>query len=133
MAALSHDRLSSGVYQKPDIPKQVTFQGSALLGGVQKINKKLKSLDDDLYDLTAEKNERFRREYKSPGRQKFKNRNWSRDNSRDSSRDSEDRDRIVSRKSNRSRNKSRKNSGDRSNDIARNGRKDSKHKSNKHC
>ena len=40
--ASSHDGLPSGIYQKPDISKQVTFQDSALLSGLQKINKKLK-------------------------------------------------------------------------------------------
>ena len=55
MAASSHDGLASGMYQKPDIPKQVTFQDSALLGGLQKINKKLKSLDNDLHALRTEK------------------------------------------------------------------------------
>ena len=29
------DGLASGIYQKPDIPKQVTFQDSALLSGLQ--------------------------------------------------------------------------------------------------
>ena len=47
----------------------MTFQGSALLSGLQKIIKKLKSLDNDLYAMRAEKNKRSRREYKSPGRQ----------------------------------------------------------------
>ena len=133
MVASSHDGLASGIYQKPDIPKQGTFQDSALLSGLQKINKKLESLDNDLYALRAETNERSRREYKSPGKQKFRSRNMSGDNSRDSSRDSQERDRRISRRSNRSRNKSRNNSGDRLNDRARNGRNDSKQKSNRHC
>ena len=133
MAASSHDGLALGIFQKSVIPKQETFQDSALLSGLQKINKKLKSLDNDLYATKAEKNDRSRREYKSPGRQKFRNRNCSRVNSRDSSRDSQDRDRRVSRRSSRSRNKSRNNSSDRSNDRARNGRNDSKQKSNRHC
>ena len=64
MIASSHDGLASGNYQKPDIPKQGTFQVSALLGGLQKINKKLNSLDIDLYFLRAERNERSRREFK---------------------------------------------------------------------
>ena len=68
MAVLSHDGLASGIYQKPDISKQVTFQDSALLGGLQKINKKLKSLDNDLYAMRLERNERSRKEHKSPGR-----------------------------------------------------------------
>ena len=68
MAISSHDVLASDMYQKPDIPKQVTFQDSALLKDLQKINNKLKSLDKDLYDLRAEKNGRSRRQYKSPGR-----------------------------------------------------------------
>ena len=126
MVASSHDGLPSGIYQKPDISKQVTFQDSALLSGLQKINKKLKSLDNDLYAMRTERNERSRREYKSPGRQRFRNRNRSRDNSRDSSRDSQDRDRGNSKRANRSRNKSRNNSRDRSNDRARNGRNDSR-------
>ena len=133
MVASSHDGLTSGIYQEPDIHKQVTFQDSALLSGLQKINKKLNSLDNDLYVLRAERNERSRREYKSPGRQKLRNINRSRDNSRDSSRDSQDRDRRNSGRSNRSRNKSRNNSGDRSNDRARNGRNDAKQKFNRHC
>ena len=54
MAASSHDGLASGMYQKPDIPKQFTFQDSALLNGLQKNNEKLKSLDIDLYALRAE-------------------------------------------------------------------------------
>ena len=54
MVASSHDGLGSGIYQKPDIPKQVTFQDSALLSDLQKINKKLKSLDNDLYALRTE-------------------------------------------------------------------------------
>ena len=49
MVALNHDGLASCNYQKPNIPKQVTFQDSALPSGLQKINKKLKSLDNDLY------------------------------------------------------------------------------------
>ena len=83
--------------------------------------------------MTAERNERSRRECKSPGRPKFRNRKRSRYNSRDSSRDSQDRDRRILRRSNRSRNTSRNNSGDRPNDIARNGGNDSKQKSNRHC
>ena len=78
------DKLASGIYSKPDIPKQVTFQDSALLSGLQKINKKLKGLDNDTYALRAEINERSRREYKSPGRKNVRNRNRSRDNSTDS-------------------------------------------------
>ena len=54
MAASSYDGLASDIYQKPDIPKQVTFQDSILLSGLQKINKKLKSLDNDLSALRAE-------------------------------------------------------------------------------
>ena len=80
----------------------MTFQDSALLGGLQKFNKKLKSLDNALYTLRSERNERSRREYKSPGRQKFRNRNMSRDNSSNSSRESQDRDRRKSKRSNRS-------------------------------
>ena len=71
MVASSHDGLASGIYQKPDIPKQVTFQDSALLSGLQKINKKLKGLDNDVYVLRAERNERPRREYKSPGKKRL--------------------------------------------------------------
>ena len=133
MVASNHDGLTSGSYQKPDISKQVTFQDSALLSGLQKINKKLKILENDLYAIRAVRNERSRREYRSPGRQKFRNRNRSRDNCRDSSRGSQDRGRRNSKRANRSRNKSRKNSSDRSNDRARNGRNDSRQKSNRHC
>ena len=61
MGMSSHDGLASGIYKKPNIPKQMTFQDSALLSGLQKINKKLKSLHNDLYALTAEKNERSSR------------------------------------------------------------------------
>ena len=50
-----------------------------------------------------------------------------------SSRDSQDRDRRNSKRQNRSRNKSRNNSSDRSNGRARNGRNDSRQKSNRHC
>ena len=39
MAASSHDRMASGMYHKPDIPKQVTFQDSALLSVLQKSTK----------------------------------------------------------------------------------------------
>ena len=53
--------------------------------------------------MGAEKNERSRREYKSPGRQKFRNRNKSRDDSSNSSRDSQDRDRRMSIRFNKSR------------------------------
>ena len=76
--------------------------------------------------MRTERNERSRRDYKSPGRQGFSNRNRSRDISRDSSRDSLDRDIRNSKRANRSRNKSRNNSRDRSNDRARNGRNDSR-------
>ena len=102
----------SGIYQKSDIPKQIIFQDSALQNGLQKINKKLRGLDNALYGMRAEKNERSRKEYKSPGRWKLRNRNWYRDNSRDISRDLQARDRSVPRRSNGSRNKSRSNSGD---------------------
>ena len=112
MVASNHDGLASGNYQKPDISQQVTFQESTLLSGLQKINKKLKSLDNDLYALRAERNERSRREYRSPGRHMFRNRNRSKDNSRNSPRDSQDRDRRNSKRPNRSRN----NSSDRYND-----------------
>ena len=57
MAASSHDGLSSNMYHKPDIPKQVTFQYLAVLSGLQKISKKLKSLDNDLCALRVERNE----------------------------------------------------------------------------
>ena len=50
--------------------------------------------------MTAEKKER------SPGRQRFRNVNWSRDNPRDSSRVLQDRNRWMSRRSNGYRNKS---------------------------
>ena len=40
VVASSHDGLASGNYQKPDIPKQVTFQDSALLSGLQNIKKR---------------------------------------------------------------------------------------------
>ena len=69
MVTSNHDGLASGSYQKPDISKQVTFKHSALLSGLQKINKKWKSLDNNLYAMREERNERSRREYKSPGRQ----------------------------------------------------------------
>ena len=49
MMVLSHNRFASYTYQKLDIPKQVTFQDSALLCVLQ----------------------RSRRQYKSPGRSKF--------------------------------------------------------------
>ena len=61
MAASSHDGMASGIYQKPDISKQMTFQDSALLSGLQKIDKKLKSLDNDLHALRADKNENPRK------------------------------------------------------------------------
>ena len=83
--------------------------------------------------MRTERNERSRREYKSPGRQRFRNRNRSRENSRDSSRDSQDRDKRNSKRANRSRNKSRNNSRDRSYDRARNGRNDSRQKFHRHC
>ena len=105
MVASNHDGLTLGIYQKSDISKQVTFQDSALLSGLQKINKKLTSLDNDVYAMRTERNERSRRECKSPGRQRFRNRNRSRDNSRDSSRDSQNRERRHSKRANRSRNK----------------------------
>ena len=133
MVASNHDGLTSGIFQKPDISKKVTFQESALLSGLQKINKMLKSLDNDLYAVRTERNERSRREYRSPGRQRFRNRDRSRDSSRDSSTDSQDIDRRNSKRVNRSRNKSRNNSRDRSNDRARNGRNDSRQKSSRHC
>ena len=56
MAASVHDRLASGIYHQPDICKQVTFQDSALLSGLQKRNNKL--MDKDLYALRAERNKR---------------------------------------------------------------------------
>ena len=133
MVASNHDGLTSGSYQKPDISKQVAFQDSALLSGLQKINKILKSLDNDLYAMRAERNERSRREYNSPGRQKFRNRNRSRDNCTDSSRDSQDRGRRNSKRANRSRYKSRNSSSDISNDRARNDRNDSRQKPSRHC
>ena len=34
MVASTHDGLTSGIYQKPDIAKQVTVQDSALLSGL---------------------------------------------------------------------------------------------------
>ena len=68
MVTSNHDGLTSGIYKKPDISKQVTFQDSALLSGLQKINKKLESLDNDLYAMRTERKERSRREHKSPGR-----------------------------------------------------------------
>ena len=55
MVASNHDGLASGRYQKPDISKQVTFQDSALLSGLQKINKKLKSLDNGICHESREK------------------------------------------------------------------------------
>ena len=61
MAASNDNGLASGMYQKLDMPKQVTFHDSALLSGLQKINKKLKYVDSDLYVLRAERKERSRR------------------------------------------------------------------------
>ena len=40
MAALSLDGMTSGMYQKPDMLKQLAFSDSSLLSGLQKINKK---------------------------------------------------------------------------------------------
>ena len=68
LAASSHDALVSGIYQRPNICKSITFQDSAFLSGPQKTNKSLKSVDNELYALRAEKNERSRRQYKPPGR-----------------------------------------------------------------
>ena len=34
MVASSHDELALGIYQKPDIPEQVTFQDSAMQSGL---------------------------------------------------------------------------------------------------
>ena len=107
--------------QKPDIPKQVTFQDSALLSGLQKINKKLKSLNKALYALRAETYDRSRIQYESPSRSNYRNRNCSRDDSRNSFRDSQVRDRRATRRLN-GRNRSRNNSGDRSDGRAKNGR-----------
>ena len=59
MAALIHDGLTSGMHQNPDIPKQVTFKDAALLSGLQNTNKRLKSLNNDLYALRPVKNERY--------------------------------------------------------------------------
>ena len=39
MAASGQEGLASSMYQNPDLPKQVTFQDSALLSGLLKINK----------------------------------------------------------------------------------------------
>ena len=78
MAAWSHDELASGMYQKPAIPKEVPFQDSALLSGLQNINKKLKSMDYDLYALRR-KNKKIWRQFKSPGWSNFRNRNWYRE------------------------------------------------------
>ena len=64
---------------------------------------------------------------------KFRNRNWSKGNSRDSSRDSQDRNIRVPRRSIGLEINLETISGDRSNDRARNGRNDSKQKSNRHC
>ena len=77
-AASIHDVFVSGMFQKADILKQVIFQDSALLGGLQKIDEYLKSVDNDLYALRAERNDRPTRQYKSLGRSKYRNRNWSR-------------------------------------------------------
>ena len=129
MAASSHDALASGMYQKPDIAKQVTFQDSALLSGLQKINKKFRSLDNDLYGLRAEKNEKSKRQYKLQDIPNYRKRSWSRDNSKDISRDSQDKGRRASRRYTNE-NRSRNTSGDGSDDTARN---DSKQKSKKHC
>ena len=128
MVASSYDGLTSG-YQKPDISKQVTFQDSSLLSGLQKINKKLKSLDNDIYAMGAERMKDLEENINHQEDKKFRNRNRSRGNSRDSSRDSQDRDRRNSKRVNGSRN----NSSDRSNDRARNGRNDSRQKSNRYC
>ena len=93
-----------GNNQEPNISKQMTFKDSTLVSGLQMTNKMLKSLDSDLYAFRAERNERSIREHRSPGRQMFRNRN-----------------------------KSRYNSSVRSNDRTRNGRIDSRQKSNRHC
>ena len=39
LVASSQDGLALGMYQMPNIPKQVTFQDSVLLSGLIKINK----------------------------------------------------------------------------------------------
>ena len=39
MAATSQHGLASDMYQKPDVPKQITLQDSALLSVLQKIKK----------------------------------------------------------------------------------------------
>ena len=53
MAASSHDVLASHMYQNPDIPIQVTFQDSAILSGLQKINK---NMDNSLYAMRVPRN-----------------------------------------------------------------------------
>ena len=100
MAALSHNGMASGTYNTPDISKQVTFQDSALLCGLQKINKMLKHIDNNLYALTAEKNESSIKQYKSQGMSNFGNRKSLRNSSMDSSSNSQDRERKPTRRPN---------------------------------
>ena len=57
IAASGHDRLTLGMYQKPDITEQVAFQDLTVLSVLQKIHKKLKYMNNDLYVLKAERNE----------------------------------------------------------------------------
>ena len=113
MAASSYDGMALGMYYKPDISKERTFQNSALLSGLQKINKKFNYLNNDLYVPGTEKIEGLK-QYKPWGRSSFRNRNLSRDSSRHSSIDSQERHERPTWRPNdvkRSRNKSRNNSG----------------------
>ena len=41
LSVSSHDGMTSGMYHKPDIPKQVTFEEPALSTDFQKTNKSL--------------------------------------------------------------------------------------------
>ena len=51
--------------------KQVNFQNSTLLSGLQRINQMFKYLDNVSYAVRAEKNVGSGKQYKSPGRSKF--------------------------------------------------------------
>ena len=92
MAASSHDGLASGVYQKTDIPKTGNFPR---FGSIKWFPKDQEKVEKSGQWFICLENERLKRQYKSPGRSNFWNRNWLIDNSRDCSRDSQDRDRRA--------------------------------------
>ena len=84
MASSNNDGLGSGLYQNPDIPKQVTFKIQLYDVVYKRSIRKLTSIGNDSYALRVGKKIDLEDNINPQVDQTLERENWSRDSSRDS-------------------------------------------------